>query len=151
MSFYSDAVATAKPYFADTEQRESALAVIGELLNFVRTAEEVLSGRGGSDSARQGMSQLLVGFTIGLSGNAFWRQHAGYLMPVFATAVTSWGDSFGYLSSDTDQDRAAFMATNNAVAEVAVAVLYCAEGPVAAREKSMPLRRAFMNAGGGRD
>lgn len=145
MNFYETAINTAKPYFEETERRDAALAVIGELHNFINTAQAVFMGDTITDDIRVGMSQILVGFTIGLNDNPFWKQHAAYLMPVFANATISWGDSFGYLAGDTDQDRAAFMACSNAMAEVAVAVLYCAEGTGAVREKSMRLRRDFMN------
>lgn len=145
MSYYSKAIEEARPFFKPDES-EAPLAVIGELMNFILTARSVLAGDTGDDT-RQGMSQLMMGFTIGLSDNAFWRQHASYIMPIFANAVTSWGDSFGYLADENEQNRVAFVACANAMAEVTVAVLYCAEGAAAVKKHSMKLRLAFMATG----
>lgn len=125
---------------------EGASHVVAALLSSVHTAEQVLAGRS-DDDVRVGMAQLMIDFTVGLNSNPFWLKHSGYIMPVFSTGVSAWMDSMAYLDAKTPEDRVAFIATRNAMTEVAMAVLFCDQGAKGVREKGTDLRRVMLQHG----
>lgn len=140
-TFSVRAKAAAAPYIKD----EHALAVLGDLVSLVKVCESVLMDVR-DDSVKAMAAQALHAFTGGLQSNPFWRNNAAYLAPVFNTTVGAWMDSFGYLAGGTAtaEDRLAFMVTQNALPEIAIAVLYCEQGQAGTLKYGLELRKALL-------
>lgn len=144
MKWRDDLTADLKPIFG--EGSDEAISVVLSLVGAVRTAEAVLGEKTDRDT-RVGMAQLLLDFTISLPSNPFWIRHGAYIMPVYATAIAAWMDSYNYAESDSVTDRVAFITSRNVLGEVAGAVLYCHRGGKAVLDKGRDLRTIMIKHG----
>ena len=137
-----------RPYF----NGEDALAVAVTLINAISATEQVLLGDRGRDTAVS-VGRMLTDFAFGLYGNPFWRQHAGHLAPVFATAVMARLDSYEHAGSRQRDalENLAHLSSRQAVAEVLVQVLFCEQGTRGVASSSRSLRAEVIRSFGGLD
>ena len=123
---------------------EAARSVVNSLLGAAATVDRVIRGES-TDEVKQDAAQMLLDFTSGLNSNPFWLRHSGYIMPVYTSAVMSWLHSYQYTKADAPpEDKLAFLAARNVLAEVAVAVLYCEQGTKGMVQTGAQLRQALM-------
>lgn len=122
----------------------AARGVVASMFAAVHNVEKVMKGEV-TDDVRVGVMQMFFDLTVGLGDNPFWRQHSGYLLPVFQMAANAWRDSFEHLSDPKDEaSNIAFLTTRNTMCELAVAVLYCEQGAAGLAKNSVSLRKAVM-------
>lgn len=147
MPFTPDQIeAKLKPFY----ETDDALQVAVAMVNAITSTEQVLLGETGREVA-VASGRFLTDFAFGLMGNKFWQLNAGHIVPVLATAVMARMDSYKHAQARA-QDPAqgvAHISARQAVAEVAVQVLFCEQGTSGAVASSGDLRRMMIKEFGG--
>lgn len=122
---------------------EAAAEAATALVSAFHTAERIAGGDT-SEHTRQQAVRMLVDLTFGLALNEWFRQHQGFVMPVFMTAMNAWLDAMEYAAQPDDVSRGKAILARAVVVEVAVAALLADKGAAVGRGLSREMRDELM-------
>lgn len=137
-------------YLRSPAARAVAVDIVMALVNM----EKIITSKDVSQETRDGILRAFVVIFLDLPANPFWRDNAGYLTPIIATATNAWLDAGAYAKRQQDNEKdnpevsaealVRSVGLRSAIIEVVLAVVYCERGAGGLRENSMALRDKLL-------
>lgn len=131
-----------------------ARAVALQLVLALYNLEQLMRTDTPSTSLRSEILMTFAAVFLDLPANPFWRDNAGYLTPIVASATNAWLDAGAYMqrsaaAGEADPNASAEALVRGvglraAMIEIVLATLYCEQGAGSLRKASVDMRDALL-------